>query len=93
MFKFLKIEHSIQPRYRKASNRYLKGLLGRPGIEAIVDETIEGPAKKGRVKFRGSWWPAICEQDITLTSGQQVNVIGIHNITLIVEPIQTVLNR
>ncbi|MFB2917909.1 NfeD family protein [Aerosakkonema funiforme] len=54
-------------------------------LEAIVDLAIQ-PYKSGRVYFRGSWWPARCEQEITLLPGQIVYVIGMSNITLLVEP-------
>jgi membrane protein implicated in regulation of membrane protease activity len=55
--------------------------------EATVDETIR-PRRVGWVKFQGSWWSARCMQDVTLIPGEVVRVIGIHNITLLVEPIQ-----
>lgn len=87
MFNPYKLYNAIKPRYRKRRNFYLKHLLGKPGEEAIVDEIIEGPNKKGRVKFRGSWWPAKCDLQVTLTPGQRVLVLGIHNITLLVEPV------
>ena len=54
--------------------------------EAIVDATIQ-PGKSGRVKYRGSWWSARCEQNITLAPKQTVAVIGRSNITLLVQPI------
>ena len=53
--------------------------------QAIVDETIR-PFQAGRVSFQGSWWDARCQQNIILKSGEFVEVVGIHNITLIVEP-------
>ena len=53
--------------------------------EAIVDQTIQ-PGRSGRVRFQASWWPARCEQEITLLPGEIVYVVGIHNITLLVEP-------
>lgn len=54
--------------------------------QAIVDETIL-PFRKGRVSFQGSWWNARCQQNIIIKPGEVVEVVGIHNITLIVEPI------
>jgi membrane protein implicated in regulation of membrane protease activity len=53
--------------------------------EAIVDETIH-PRRSGRVYFQATWWPARCEKEITLETGDIVYVVGIYNITLLVEP-------
>jgi membrane-bound ClpP family serine protease len=57
-----------------------------PEEEAIVETTVY-PHRSGRVRFQGSWWDARCIQDIAIPPGLTVRVIGIHNITLIVEPI------
>ncbi|HEY9699898.1 MAG TPA: NfeD family protein [Trichocoleus sp.] len=54
--------------------------------EAVVDAMIQ-PGKSGRVKYRGSWWLARCQQDITLAPEQTVAVIGRSNITLLVQPL------
>lgn len=53
--------------------------------EAIVDETIH-PYRSGRVRFRGSWWNARCEQAITINPEEIVYVIGMTGITLLVKP-------
>jgi len=53
--------------------------------EAIVDEAIY-PHRSGRVYFQATWWPARCEKEITLETGDIVYVVGIYNITLLVEP-------
>ncbi|MEG4393090.1 NfeD family protein [Microcoleus sp. BROC3] len=53
--------------------------------EAIIDEEIQ-PHCVGRVHFQASWWPARCEQEVTLVRGQIVSVVGTDNITLLVEP-------
>lgn len=55
---------------------------------AIVSETI-APRARGRVHFQGSWWPAQCEQDITLIVGEVVQVIGRQNITLLVRAVRS----
>ena len=52
--------------------------------KAIVEEEIR-PGESGRVRFQSSWWPAKCDLDITLKPGDVVRVVGIDNITLIVE--------
>lgn len=53
--------------------------------EAIVDEEIQ-PRRKGRVYWRGSYWPARCNLDVTLKPEEFVEVVGIDNITLLVMP-------
>ncbi|MDX2231807.1 MAG: NfeD family protein [Leptolyngbyaceae cyanobacterium bins.349] len=53
---------------------------------AIVSETIR-PQESGRIQFQGSWWSAWCEQDVVLTPGKVVQVIGRRNITLLVQPV------
>jgi membrane protein implicated in regulation of membrane protease activity len=52
---------------------------------AIVDSVI-CPHKIGRIRFRGTWWNAICHTDITLPPGTSVRVIGRAGITFFVEP-------
>ncbi|MCT7969199.1 NfeD family protein [Laspinema sp. D1] len=52
---------------------------------AIVDEAIV-PHLGGRVRFQSSWWPALCQQNITLLPGEIVYVVGRHNLILLVEP-------
>ncbi len=55
-----------------------------PLEKAIVEEEIR-PQESGRVRFQSSWWPAKCEPEITLKPGEVVRVVGLDNITLIVE--------
>ena len=54
--------------------------------QATVDQPIQ-PGAPGRVKFQGSWWPALCEANRRLVQGEVVRVVGIRNITLLVEPV------
>jgi membrane-bound ClpP family serine protease len=53
--------------------------------EAVVDTTIR-PGQLGRVQFEGSGWFARCEQDVVLVPGRVVQVVGVRNVTLLVEP-------
>ncbi|NJN57774.1 MAG: hypothetical protein HC879_09875 [Leptolyngbyaceae cyanobacterium SL_5_9] len=52
---------------------------------AIVSTTIQ-PYQTGRIYFQSSWWPAACEQNVVLLPDTKVRVIGMRNITYIVEP-------
>ena len=54
--------------------------------EAMVTVAI-APQKRGRVRFKGSRWPARCLEDTILEAGTRVRVVGISNITLVVEGI------
>ncbi|MBP0030082.1 NfeD family protein [Roseofilum sp. Guam] len=56
--------------------------------EGVVDQPIP-PYGKGRVYYRGSWWPATCTEETTLLTGQEVKVIQRQNITLLVTPVSS----
>ena len=53
--------------------------------QAIVEQPIS-PDRSGRVRFKASRWFARCDQPLTIASGEVVDVIGVQNITLLVEP-------
>ncbi|NJK27614.1 MAG: hypothetical protein HC925_02345 [Coleofasciculaceae cyanobacterium SM2_3_26] len=52
--------------------------------EAVVEADIY-PNRTGRVKFRGSYWPARCRRGITLRRGERCYVVDVCNITLMVD--------
>jgi len=54
--------------------------------EGVVDEVI-APDRRGRVYSNGIWWTARCAKNITLAPGEEVQIIGLENITVWVEPI------
>jgi membrane protein implicated in regulation of membrane protease activity len=55
--------------------------------EAIVEEEIR-PHSVGRIHFQATSWPARCKQEVILVPGQTVRVVGIDNITQLVEPLE-----
>lgn len=54
--------------------------------EAIVEQAI-APNSQGRVRFRGSYWPAQCVDAISFAPGSVVEVIDCDNLTLIVRAV------
>lgn len=52
---------------------------------AVVEDPIEGSDKPGRVRFRGTFWPAECRPESILQKGDRVIVVDIVGITLIVQ--------
>jgi membrane protein implicated in regulation of membrane protease activity len=52
---------------------------------ATVTDTIR-PYRPGRIFFKGTWWNAVCEQNVELSTGSTVCVVGRTNITCIVQP-------
>ena len=59
--------------------------LGYYSGQAIVEQMIQ-PDKPGRVRFKSSRWFARCDQPVNISPHELVDVIGIQNITLLVEP-------
>ena len=59
--------------------------LGLFNGQAIVEQAIS-PDRAGRVRFKASRWFARCEQPLAIAPGELVDVIGVQNITLLVEP-------
>jgi tetratricopeptide (TPR) repeat protein len=53
--------------------------------QAIVEQAIQ-PDRPGRVRFKGSRWFARCDQSVTIGPNEFVDIIGVQNITLLVEP-------
>jgi membrane protein implicated in regulation of membrane protease activity len=72
---------------KRNANLNLKDLINSRQEKARVDETIQGPYRKGRVQFQGSWWPALCNREVVIFPEEIVRVVGIKGITLIVEPL------
>lgn len=58
---------------------------GHQNRQAIVQQTIQ-PNQRGRVRYWGSDWFARCHQDIFISPGEIVDIVGVENITLLVEP-------
>lgn len=88
MFSFLNNLFAPHPaQLKEYQDPNLKYTLGRPGEIGIVDEMIRGPYIPGRVHFRGSYWPARCDREVVIGPGEPVRIVGIHCITLLVQPV------
>lgn len=79
------------------STTALTGFAGQQNVRKIKqfvvgsDRAIVAKAicldHPGRVRYEATWWPAQCYQSVELQPGDEVRVIGICNITLLVEPL------
>lgn len=66
-----------------------------PEIEAKVLELENvgivcakiSPGQTGQIEYRGSWWSAVCLNDLVLLPKTRVKVIDRVNLILVVEPI------
>ena len=76
------IDIEFNAKQMKLNNRQTNGFQFFTG-RAIVDEAIE-PGKRGRVRFRGSFWFALCDCTLTLRPGTTVQVVGRNKTTLLV---------
>lgn len=72
----------------EAYNKFLPMILTEVLSDkmAVVMGTIS-PNQVGRVVFVGTYWPAKCLQNVVLEVGMRVVVIGLQNMTLLVEPV------
>ena len=82
---FMSVVYQVKDFLEDSSPDSETPLFGFTG-EAKVSQTIVGPYQEGRVYFRGTWWPARCDEFVTLKPGDTVQVIDMSNITLLVEP-------
>jgi membrane protein implicated in regulation of membrane protease activity len=54
---------------------------------AWVESTISANGN-GRIRWQGTTWPAYCEQtEVILAKGDRVLVVGIDNLTVLVQPL------
>jgi membrane protein implicated in regulation of membrane protease activity len=51
----------------------------------VVSETVS-PNKPGRIRYQGTWWTAVCTQNIVLSVGSTIRVVGIKMNICIIEP-------
>jgi membrane protein implicated in regulation of membrane protease activity len=47
------------------------------------------PEQFGQVEFRGTWWTALCLDNVVLLPGTRVRVIDRVELILVVEPLAT----
>ncbi|HEY9644231.1 MAG TPA: NfeD family protein, partial [Coleofasciculaceae cyanobacterium] len=88
-FNLNNILHTLQPAATSKTSPPARSSpltnLGYFTGQAIVEQSIQ-PDKPGRVRFKGSRWTARCDQPITIAPHELVDVIGVQNLTLLVEP-------
>ena len=82
---FMSVAYQVKEFLEDDSRKAETSQLDFNGV-AQVSQTIVGPHQPGRVYFRGTWWPARCQDFVTLRPGETVQVIDMNNITLFVEP-------
>jgi len=78
-----KLEHKVAVAAKREVAHFKQLFSGSD--RAVVAKAII-PGCPGRVRFQATWWPAQCDQGIELKPGDEVRVVGICNITLLVEP-------
>lgn len=76
----------ISPKVKKTIPHRGSGRDRRFDGIATVDCAIY-PQNRGRVYFRGSWWFAKCDRELVFVPGDRVQVIGVEEITLLVQPL------
>jgi tetratricopeptide (TPR) repeat protein len=84
----------LKPKFDDGSREGLERREVRSQSEATLDSfhgqgTVEEPIRpqhRGRVGFQGTSWYAICQQNCIIFRGEVVDVIGMRDMTLIVEP-------
>lgn len=54
-------------------------------ISTVAESTY--PNKRGRINYQGSWWFALCIDNVVTPVGSTVQVTGFKNITCIVKPL------
>jgi tetratricopeptide (TPR) repeat protein len=85
-FQFVETQNSTNPSSRQSIKQSMPhGSWGYQNRQAIVQQTIQ-PNQRGRVRYWGSDWFARCHQDIFISPGEVVDIVGVENITLLVEP-------
>jgi membrane protein implicated in regulation of membrane protease activity len=78
---------SIADAYHQ-SDREIAEQVYEFGQIAKVCERLR-PGQSGQVEFRGSWWTALCLDNVVLLPGASVRVIDRVELTLVVEPLAT----
>ena len=61
------------------------------GKQGIVTEDINIVEGKGQIKVDGETWSAICNGNITIPSGTEIEVVEIRGVKALVEPINSTI--
>ena len=62
------------------------------GKKGIVIEDINVTSGTGQVKIKGEVWSALCDENITIPKGTEVNVLEIQGVKVFVEPLKSTIN-
>jgi membrane protein implicated in regulation of membrane protease activity len=64
-------------------------IIGKKGIVTQDINIVEG---KGQIKVNGELWSAICNGNITISAGTEVEVKEVRGVKALVEPINSTIN-
>lgn len=70
-------------------DKILTNVYTLTGKKAIVTEDINPTRGKGQVKVNGEIWSAICDENIVIPEGSEVEIIKVEGVKAFVSPIKT----
>ncbi|MDA8265694.1 MAG: NfeD family protein [Actinomycetota bacterium] len=65
--------------------RLVSGIKGHVGHEAIVAETVGGPAHPGRIRINGELWKAVSQDSTSIAPDTVVMILDLQNTTFVVQ--------
>ncbi len=74
-------------------DKVLTNVYTLAGKKAIVIKEIKPTDGKGQVKVNGEVWSAICDENIVIPEGSEVEIIKVEGVKAFVSPIKIVSNQ